>query len=43
MISASLEFKEKIKNGGKFVNYADITLRDGTVLYLNPSDFSFRL
>ena len=40
MISASSEFKEKIKNGGKFVNYADITLRDGTVLHLNPSDFS---
>lgn len=40
MISASAEFKEKIKNGGKFVNYADITLRDGTVLQLEPSDFS---
>lgn len=40
MINASQEFKNLIKKGVKIVNYADITLRDGTVLNLEPSDFS---
>ena len=40
MISASSEFKKCVKNGHKFVNYADITLKDGTVLNLGPSDFT---
>ena len=40
MINASQEFKNLIKNGAKLVNYADITLKDGTVLNLGPSDFS---
>lgn len=39
MISASKEFKEKIKSGANFVNYADITLSNGTVLHLEPKDF----
>lgn len=39
MISASKEFKEKLKNGAKLANYADITLSDGTVLHLEPEDF----
>ncbi len=39
MISASKEFKEKLKNGANVVNYADITLNDGTVLHLGPKDF----
>lgn len=39
MISASKEFKEKLKNGAVLVNYADITLSDGTVLHLEPKDF----
>ena len=40
MINASQEFKNLINKGVKIVNYADITLRDGTVLNLEPSDFS---
>ena len=40
MISASSEFKKCVKNGHKFVNYADITLKDGTVLNLGPADFT---
>ena len=40
MINASQEFKNLISKGVKIVNYADITLRDGTVLNLGPSDFS---
>lgn len=40
MISASSEFKKCVKKGHKFVNYADITLKDGTVLNLGPSDFT---
>ena len=40
MINASQEFKKLIKKGTKLVNYADITLKDGTVLNLGPSDFS---
>lgn len=39
MISASKEFKQKLKNGGRVVNYADITLSDGTVLHLTYKDF----
>lgn len=39
MINASKEFKEKLKNGAKLANYADITLSDGTVLHLEPEDF----
>lgn len=40
MISASKEFKEKLKNGkSPVVNYADITLSDGTVLHLTYKDF----
>lgn len=39
MISASKEFKEKLKNGANLVNYADITLSDGTVLNLTYKDF----
>ena len=40
MINASKEFRNLINKGVKVVNYADITLRDGTVLNLGPSDFS---
>jgi hypothetical protein len=40
MINASKEFRNLINKGVKVVNYADITLRDGTVLNLEPSDFS---
>lgn len=40
MINASQEFKNLISKGVKIVNYADITLRDGTVLNLGQSDFS---
>lgn len=40
MINASSDFKKCVKNGCKIVNYADITLKDGTVLNLGPSDFS---
>lgn len=39
MISASKEFKEKLKEGANIVNYADITLSDGTVLNLTYKDF----
>ncbi len=39
MINASKEFKEKLKNGAKLANYADINLSDGTVLHLEPEDF----
>lgn len=39
MISASKEFKEKLKKGANLVNYADITLSDGTVLRLTYKDF----
>lgn len=39
MISASKEFKEKLKSGANVVNYADITLSNGTVLHLEPKDF----
>ena len=39
MINASKEFKEKLKNGANVVNYADVTLSDGTVLNLEPKDF----
>ena len=39
MINASKEFKEKLKNGSKLANYADVTLSDGTVLHLDPKDF----
>lgn len=40
MINASKEFRELINKGVRVVNYADITLKDGTVLNLGPSDFS---
>lgn len=40
MINASQEFKELIKKGAKLVNYADITLKDGTVVNITPSDFA---
>lgn len=39
MINASKEFKEKLKKGGRIVNYADITLSNGTVLHLTYKDF----
>lgn len=39
MISASKEFKEKLKEGAGVVNYADVTLSNGTVLHLEPKDF----
>ena len=39
MINASKEFKEKLKNGADIVNYADVTLADGTVLHLTYKDF----
>ena len=39
MINASSEFREKINKGTYVVNYADITLRNGTVLNLSPEDF----
>lgn len=39
MITASREFKEKLKNGANVVNYADVTLSSGTVLHLEPKDF----
>lgn len=39
MINASKEFKEKLKTGANVVNYADVTLSDGTVLHLEPKDF----
>lgn len=39
MINASKEFKEKLKYGANIVNYADVTLSDGTVLCLEPKDF----
>ncbi len=39
MISASDEFKNKMNNGGLFVNYADVILGDGTSLELTPADF----
>lgn len=39
MINASKEFKEKLKKGANIVNYADITLSDGTVLHLTYKDF----
>lgn len=40
MINVSQEFKNLINSGVKVVNYADITLRDGTVLNLTPEDFT---
>lgn len=40
MINASSDFKKCVKKGHKFVNYADITLKDGTVLNLGPADFT---
>lgn len=39
MMNASNEFKEKLKNGASVINYADVTLSDGTVLHLEPKDF----
>lgn len=39
MINASQEFKKLINLGAKVANYADVTLRDGTVLNLTPEDF----
>lgn len=39
MINASKEFKEKLKRGAAVVNYADVTLSDGTILHLEPRDF----
>lgn len=39
MINASQEFKKLINLGANIVNYADVTLRDGTVLNLTPEDF----
>lgn len=39
MINASKEFREKLKSGAVLVNFADITLSDGTVLNLEPKDF----
>lgn len=39
MINASQEFKNKVRSGAKFVNYADIILKDGTEINLTPEDF----
>ena len=39
MINASQEFKKLINLGANVVNYADVTLRDGTVLNLTPENF----
>lgn len=39
MITASKEFKEKLKTGANIVNYADIVLNNGTVLRLTYKDF----
>lgn len=39
MINASKEFKEKLREGANEVNYADVTLSNGTVLHLEPKDF----
>ena len=39
MINASREFKEKLNVGANLVNYADITLANGTVLNLTYEDF----
>lgn len=39
MINASKAYKQKLKNGGNLVNYADIILRDGTNLNLTYKDF----
>lgn len=39
MINASKEFKKKLKDGANIVNYADVTLADGTVLHLTYKDF----
>lgn len=39
MINASQEFKKLINLGANVVNYADVILRDGTVLNLTPEDF----
>lgn len=39
MISASKDFKEKLKDGAGVVNYADVTLSNGTILHLEPKDF----
>lgn len=39
MINASAEFVKKINNGANIVNYAELTLRDGTALTLEPKDF----
>lgn len=40
MMNTSMEFKDLIRNGAKIVNYADITLKNGTILSLTPEDFS---
>lgn len=40
MINVSKEFKEKLKRDRvPIMNYADVTLSDGTVLHLEPKDF----
>lgn len=39
MINASKEFEQKLKDGANIVNYADVTLADGTVLHLTYKDF----
>lgn len=39
MINASKEFKEKVNSNANLINYADITLNDGTVLNLTYKDF----
>lgn len=38
MINASKAFKEKLKNGGTVVNYADVLLSEGTILHLEPKN-----
>lgn len=40
MMKVSSVFRQLVKKGVKLVNYADITLKDGTVLNLGPSDFT---
>lgn len=40
MMNVSREFRDMVNNGVRIVNYADITLKDGTILNLTPEDFS---
>ena len=39
MRSATASFRRTMSRRRNFVNYADMTLADGTVLHLQPEDF----